>query len=135
VTWQSSAGRLVFRNRPFRRTLLAIILFGAALVTQATLHKLVFSLVIGSAEQFAPMILVEYLAALLALPFWMWVSDCTSKYRAVIFSGLWVGVCSLFSPWSAPATGTLRHADRITGQQFYLDLLSFQLDGGWCRGQ
>ncbi len=85
MTWQSSAGRLVFRNRPFRRTLLAIILFGAALVTQPTLHKLVFSLVIGSAEQFAPMILVEYLAALLALPFWMWVSDCTSKYRAVIF--------------------------------------------------
>lgn len=90
--------KLVLQNRAFLRTLLAILLFGAALVIQATLHKLVLTHVVGNPDLFAPMILVEHLGALLMLPFWMWLSDRLGKHRAVTLAALWVGVCSLAFP-------------------------------------
>ncbi|MGH8553768.1 MAG: MFS transporter, partial [Methylococcales bacterium] len=91
--------KLVFQNRAFLRTLGAILLFGTALIIQATLHKLVLTHVVGNPELFAPMILVEHLAALLVLPFWMRLSDRLGKHRAVALAALWVGVCSLAFPW------------------------------------
>ncbi|HFD12634.1 MAG TPA: MFS transporter [Crenotrichaceae bacterium] len=89
---------LVFKNRAFVRTAISIILLGAALICQATLHKLVLTHVVGNPELFAPMILGEQLAALALLPFWMWVSDRIGKHRAVTLAALWVGVCSLMFP-------------------------------------
>lgn len=90
--------KLVLQNRAFLRTLIAILLFGSALVIQATLHKLVLTHVIGSPELFARMLLMEDLGALLAVPFWMWVSDRLGKHRAVTLAALWVGVWSLAFP-------------------------------------
>ncbi|MCI0653230.1 MAG: MFS transporter [Methylococcaceae bacterium] len=90
--------KLVLENRAFLRTLLAILLFGTALVIQATLHKLVLTHVVGNPDLFAPMILVEHLGALLALPFWMRLSDRLGKHRAVTLAALWVGVWSLAFP-------------------------------------
>jgi Na+/melibiose symporter-like transporter len=90
--------KLVFHNRAFLRTLAAILLFGSALVIQATLHKLVLTHVIGDPDLFAPMLVMEDLGALLALPFWMWLSDRLGKHRAVTLAALWVGVCSLAFP-------------------------------------
>ncbi len=89
---------LVLQNRAFLRTTVSIMLLGAALICQATLHKLVLTHVVGSPELFAPMILGEQLAALAMLPFWMWVSDRIGKHRAVTLAALWVGVCSLAFP-------------------------------------
>lgn len=89
---------LVMKNRAFLRTAISIMLLGAALICQATLHKLVLTHVVGSPELFAPMILGEQLAALAALPFWMWVSDRIGKHRAVTLAALWVGLCSLAFP-------------------------------------
>ena len=89
---------LVINNRAFLRTAVSIMLLGAALICQATLHKLVLTHVVGSPELFAPMILGEQLAALAALPFWMWVSDRIGKHRAVTLAALWVGLCSLAFP-------------------------------------
>jgi Na+/melibiose symporter-like transporter len=89
---------LVIKNRAFLRTAVSIMLLGAALICQATLHKLVLTHVVGSPELFAPMILGEQLAALAALPFWMWVSDRIGKHRAVTLAALWVGVISLAFP-------------------------------------
>ncbi|MCI0667272.1 MAG: MFS transporter [Methylococcaceae bacterium] len=90
--------KLVLHNRAFLRTLAAILLFGSALLIQATLHKLVLTHVIGNPDLFAPMLLMEDLGALLALPFWMWLSDRLGKHRAVTLAALWVGVCSLAFP-------------------------------------
>ncbi|MGH8549889.1 MAG: MFS transporter [Methylococcales bacterium] len=90
--------KLVLHNRAFLRTLLAILLFGSALVIQATLHKLVLTHVVGNPDLFAPMILVEHLGALLVLPFWIWLSDRLGKHRAVTLAALWVGVWSLAFP-------------------------------------
>ena len=98
--------KLVFANRAFLRTLGAIVLFGSALMIQATLHRLVLKYVVGSPELFAPMILLEHIGALLALPFWLFISDRYGKHRAVSLAALWVGLCSLAFP-------LVGHGDRI----------------------
>lgn len=89
----------LFKNRAFLRTVIAIILFGAGLMIQATLHKLVLTHVIGRPELFAPLILGETVASLIAMPLWLRLSDRIGKHRAVTLAALWVGVWSLPLPW------------------------------------
>jgi GPH family glycoside/pentoside/hexuronide:cation symporter len=89
----------LFKNRAFLRTVIAIILFGAGLMIQATLHKLVLTHVIGRPELFAPLILGETVASLAAMPLWLWLSDRIGKHRAVTLAALWVGIWSLPFPW------------------------------------
>ena len=89
---------LIFKNRAFLRTAISIMLFGAALLCQATLHKMVLTHVIGEPDLFAPMILLENLASLAAVPFWLWVSDRIGKHRAVTLAAIWVGLWSLIFP-------------------------------------
>ncbi len=103
--WESVM--LVMKNRAFLRTTISIMLLGAALLCQATLHKMVLTHVVGSPELFAPMILVEHVGSLLALPFWMWVSDRLGKHRAVTLAALWVGICSLAFPFVGSGDTTL----------------------------
>lgn len=93
-----SGWKLMLKNRAFLRTVAAILLFGSALLIQATLHKLVLTHVVGEPELFAPMILLENLAAIAALPLWMRVSDRIGKHRAVTLAALWVGLWSLALP-------------------------------------
>lgn len=95
--WQ--ALRLVLRNHAFLRTLATLVLLGAAVMIQATLHKLVLTHVVGRPELFAPMILAENLVSLAAVPVWMNISLRTGKHRAVMLAALWVGVWSLGLPW------------------------------------
>ena len=83
--------------------MIAIILFGAGLMIQATLHKLVLTHVIGQPELFAPLILGETVASLAAMPLWLRLSDRIGKHRAVTLAALWVGIWSLPFPGSAPA--------------------------------
>jgi len=92
----------LFQNRAFLRTMLAIILFGAGLMIQATLHKLVLTHVVGRPELFAPLILGETVASLTAMPLWLRLSDRIGKHRAVTVAALWVGVWSLPLPWVGP---------------------------------
>jgi GPH family glycoside/pentoside/hexuronide:cation symporter len=89
----------LFKNRAFLRTVIAIILFGAGLMIQATLHKLVLTHVIGRPELFAPLILGETVASLVAMPLWLRLSDRIGKHRAVTLAALWVGFWSLPFPW------------------------------------
>ncbi len=90
---------LVLRNRAFLRTMATILLFGSAVMIQATLHKLVLTHVVGRPDIFAPLILVENLGSIAAIPFWLRMAAHFGKHRAVIFAALWVGVCSLGLPW------------------------------------
>jgi len=89
---------LVFRNRAFLRTMATILLFGSAVMIQATLHKLVLTHVVGRPDIFAPLILVENLGSLGAIPFWLGMAARLGKHRAVTFAALWVGVWSLGFP-------------------------------------
>lgn len=95
--WQGLA--LVLRNRAFLRTMATILLFGSAVMIQATLHKLVLTHVVGRPDLFAPLILVENLGSIAAIPFWLRMAARFGKHRAVTFAALWVGVCSLGFPW------------------------------------
>lgn len=90
--------RLVFQNRAFLRTIFAIVLYGTGLLIQATLHRMVLTHVVGRPDLFAPMILLEHIGALIAVPFWMRISDRLGKHRAVTLAGLWVGLWSLALP-------------------------------------
>lgn len=89
----------VCKNRAFLRTAIAIVLFGAGLMIQASLHKLVLKHVIGRPELFAPLILGETVASLAAMPLWLRLSDRIGKHRAVTLAALWVGLWSLPFPW------------------------------------
>ncbi|MGR8979237.1 MAG: MFS transporter [Gammaproteobacteria bacterium] len=90
---------VLFHNRPFLRTVIALVLFGSGLMIQATLHKLVLTHVVGRPDLFAPMLFGETLATLIALPLWIKLSDRIGKHRAVTVSALWVGFWSLAFPW------------------------------------
>ena len=94
--WQ--ALRIILRNNAFVRTLCALLLFGSAVIIQATLHKLVLTHVVGRPELFASMILLENLASLAAVPFWMRLSNHLGKHRALTFAALWIGFWSLGFP-------------------------------------
>ncbi len=88
----------VIRNRAFIRTMATILLFGAAVMIQATLHKLVLTHVVGRPEIFAPLILVENIGSIAAIPFWLRIAARFGKHRAVTAAALWIGVCSLGLP-------------------------------------
>jgi Na+/melibiose symporter-like transporter len=89
---------LLFKNRAFLRTVGAIVLFGSALMIQVTLHKLVLTHVFGRPEWFAPLLLVETLASLSAMPLWVRLSDRIGKHRAVTIAALSIGFWSLPFP-------------------------------------
>ncbi len=90
--------KLMFRNRAFLRTLAALLLFGTGLAIQATLHKLILTHVVGEADYFSGMILVETCGSVLALPLWIRLSYRFGKHRALTLAGLWIGFWSLMLP-------------------------------------
>lgn len=94
--WRGLA--LVFRNRAFLRTLAAILLFGSAVMIQATLHKLVLTHVVGRPDLFAHLILGETLASIGAIPLWLRLAAHFGKHRTATFAALWIGLWSLGLP-------------------------------------
>jgi Na+/melibiose symporter-like transporter len=87
--------RLVARNPAFGRMVGCVIFFVAGVAIQGTLHRLVLSDVMGDESSFAPMLLVENLATLAAVPIWLRVSLRVGKHRALIAAALWLAVLSL----------------------------------------
>ncbi len=95
-SWQ--ALKLMAQNRSFLRTLIAIVLFGTAVLMQATLHRFVLNHIVKAPDIFAPMIMAENLGSILCLPLWIWISDRIGKHRAISLAALWVALWSLFLP-------------------------------------
>jgi len=94
--WQALA--LIGQNRAFLRTLAAIVLFGMAVLMQATLHRFVINHIVKAPDLFAPMILAENIGSILCLPLWIWISDRIGKHRAVSLAAFWVALWSVFLP-------------------------------------
>ena len=90
---------LLGQNRAFLRTLSAIVLFGTAVLMQATLHRFVLNHVVKEPDIFAPMILAENLGSILCLPLWIRISDRIGKHRAVCLASLWLALWSCFFPF------------------------------------
>lgn len=95
--WHALA--LLGKNRAFLRTLAAIVLFGTAVLMQATLHRFVLNHIVKAPEIFAPMILAENIGSILCLPLWIWISDRIGKHRAVSLAALWIALWSVFLPF------------------------------------
>ncbi|MGR9101419.1 MAG: MFS transporter, partial [Gammaproteobacteria bacterium] len=95
--WRAVA--LLAQNRAFLRTLAAILLFGTAVLMQATLHRFVLNHVVKEPDIFAPMILVENLGSVLCLPLWIRISDSIGKHRAVCLAALWLTLWSSLFPF------------------------------------
>jgi Na+/melibiose symporter-like transporter len=87
--------RLVARNPAFGRMIGCVILFVSGIAIQGTLHRLVLADVMGDESRFALMILIENLATLAAVPFWLWLSVRIGKHRALMAAALWLAVMSL----------------------------------------
>jgi Na+/melibiose symporter-like transporter len=96
-TWRALG--VMRQNRAFLCTLAAIVLFGTAVLMQATLHRFVLNHVVKAPDLFAPMILAENFASILFLPAWIWVSDRIGKHRAISLCALWMVCWSFFLPF------------------------------------
>lgn len=92
--------RQLVKNRAFMRTLAAIVLFGTAILMQATLHRFVLNHVVKAPDLFAPMIMAENFLAIVCLPLWIWISDRISKHRAVCLAAAWLAFWSLWLPFT-----------------------------------
>lgn len=92
------AVRLVLQNPAFGRMLGAALLFVGGVVVQGTLHRLVLTHVIDAPSWFAPMILLENVATLLAIPLWQALGRRIGKHRAAALAALWLAAFSLALP-------------------------------------
>ena len=101
--WRGLA--LVARNPAFVRMLGAVLFFVTGVVIQGTLHRLVLEHVIGAPGLFAPMIFLENVATLAAVPLWLRVSDRIGKHRAVALAALWLALFSLPLPFVGAGQG------------------------------
>ncbi len=98
---------LVLRNPAFARMVGAVLCFVSGVVMQGTLHRLVLDHVFARADLFPPMILLENVVTLAAVPLWLRVSDRVGKHRAVALAALWIGALSLPLPLFGPGQGPL----------------------------
>ncbi|ESQ14745.1 MAG: MFS transporter [Thiohalocapsa sp. PB-PSB1] len=87
--------RIMARNPAFGRMIGCVVLFVSGIAIQGTLHRLVLTDVIGEPSQFVPMLLIENIATLAAVPLWLWLSVRIGKHRALITAGLWLALLSL----------------------------------------
>lgn len=90
---------VLIQNPALQRMLIAVVVFVAAVVVQATLHRLVLAHVILSPEVFPTLLLVENVVTIAAVPLWMWISHRIGKHRALSAAALWAGLWSLALPF------------------------------------
>ena len=90
---------VMIKNPALQRILIAVVLFVAAVVVQATLHRLVLAHVILAPEVFATLLLVENVVTIAAVPLWMRISRRVGKHRALSAAALWAGLWSLALPF------------------------------------
>jgi Na+/melibiose symporter-like transporter len=87
--------RLVARNPAFRRMIGAVVFFVSGVAIQGTLHRLVLTDVMGEADLFPLMLLIENVATLAAVPVWLWLSVRLEKHRALAAAALWLAAGSV----------------------------------------
>jgi Na+/melibiose symporter-like transporter len=93
--------RVIAQNRPFRRLIAAYLLNGLGNGLTATLFTLFAAHVVRVPNATGALLFVYFLAGILAVPFWLWLSRRHGKHRAWALSLIWT--CFWFA-W-APALG------------------------------
>lgn len=136
---------VVWRNQPFRRLLATSMVGGLAGSINATLAVLFFVHVVRIGAFAQGMILVYFVAGILALPFWLWLSRRTSKHRALCYAGLWGCSWFLLAPF-LPAeqvlpvlvlnlmTGAVMAVPPTLGGSMAADVIDLDMfESGWGR--
>jgi Na+/melibiose symporter-like transporter len=89
--------RIVWRNGPFRRLVVCLLFFVAAVSMTASLSFFFVRRVMEEPfERYAFFILAYYLASTVAIPAWFWISKRLGKHRTVVLGIGWLSL------WSAP---------------------------------
>src|SRR5512139_1787083 len=86
--------RLLARNRPLRRLLLAYVVNGTANGLPATLFVLFVAQVLQARELTGPLLAIYFAAGIVALPAWVWLARRVGKTRA--WTASLVLACSSF---------------------------------------
>lgn len=93
----SSAWALMKTQNPFRQLLVSYLLNAVANAIPATLFLLYVTHVLGSAELVGPLLLLYFVAAAIAVPFWVAVSRRYGKHRTWSFAMI---IACLFFMWT-----------------------------------
>jgi Na+/melibiose symporter-like transporter len=86
--------RLLWHNPPFWRLLIAYVLNGIANSLPATLFILFVTHVLAAPQWVGILLVVYFLAGVVSLPAWLWLSQHIGKHRAWAVSMLWA--CAVF---------------------------------------
>jgi len=90
------------RNRPFVRLIGAYFLNGIANGLPATLFFLFVNHVLEMPERAGPLLLLYFLAGVLAIPFWLMLSYRIGKHRAWAAAMLWASAVFVWVPFLGP---------------------------------
>ncbi|MDQ2070216.1 MFS transporter [Natronospira bacteriovora] len=90
--------RLLAENRPFRRLLLAYLVNGMANALPASLFILFATEVLGAGDRIGLLLIVYFLSAVVALPFWLRASRRFGKHRIWAVSMAWAALIFAFVP-------------------------------------
>jgi glycoside/pentoside/hexuronide:cation symporter, GPH family len=86
---------IVWRNGPFKRLLAAAVLGGLAASTNQAVAVLFYVHALRLPSSAQGLLLLYFLAGVLAVPFWVGVSKRLTKHRTIVVSGLWA--CGWFT--------------------------------------
>jgi len=98
VPWKQGLA-LLAANRPFRRLLLAYLVNGVANALPATLFILFATNVLGSGDRIGILLIVYFLSAVVALPFWLRAGRRFGKHRIWAVSMAWAAIIFAFVPF------------------------------------
>lgn len=97
-----NALRAVWRNGPFRRLLAGTVLGNLAGAINQSLAVLFYAHVLRLPSQASLLILVYFVAGVVAVPFWVAVSRRFTKHRTLAVAVLWGCAWFLVTPWLPP---------------------------------
>lgn len=94
--------KIARRNRAFVRLVIAFLANSMANGLPATLFILFVTHVLQIPEQVGPLLLLYFLAGVVAIPFWLWLSYQIGKHRAWSCSMIWACLVFVWVPLLGP---------------------------------
>lgn len=133
--------RLIARNRPLRRLLLAYVVNGTANGLPATLFVLFVAQVLEARDLTGPLLALYFAAGILALPAWVWLARRIGKARAwtaslllACLSFVWVPLLGPGDAWAFAAicvlSGLCLGADLALPASIQADVVALDREAG-----
>lgn len=94
--------KIAGRNRPFVRLVSAYLLNGIANGLPATLFLLFVGHVLELPARAGPLLLVYFVAGIVAMPLWLWLSRRIGKHRAWCCAMVWASLAFMWAPLLGP---------------------------------